>query len=68
MSKASEAGKVNRVLMSGNDAVVEGAIRAGIDCYFGYPITPQNEIPAAMSARLRRWDACSCNRRANWRQ
>jgi 2-oxoglutarate/2-oxoacid ferredoxin oxidoreductase subunit alpha len=43
---------VSKVLMSGNDAVVEGAIRAGIDCYFGYPITPQNEIIAGMAARL----------------
>jgi 2-oxoglutarate ferredoxin oxidoreductase subunit alpha len=38
--------------MSGNDAVVEGAIRADVDCYFGYPITPQNEIIAGMAARL----------------
>jgi len=43
---------MNRVLMSGNDAVVEGAIRAGLDCYFGYPITPQNEIIGGMAARL----------------
>jgi 2-oxoglutarate/2-oxoacid ferredoxin oxidoreductase subunit alpha len=43
---------MNRVLMSGNDAVVEGAIRAGLDCYFGYPITPQNEIIAGMAARM----------------
>jgi 2-oxoglutarate/2-oxoacid ferredoxin oxidoreductase subunit alpha len=43
---------MSKVLMSGNDAVVEGAIRAGLDCYFGYPITPQNEIIAGMAARL----------------
>ena len=43
---------MTKVLMSGNDAVVEGAIRAGLDCYFGYPITPQNEIIAGMAARL----------------
>jgi len=43
---------VNKVLMSGNDAVVEGAIRAGLDCYFGYPITPQNEIIGGMAKRL----------------
>lgn len=43
---------MSKVLMSGNDAVVEGAIRAGIECYFGYPITPQNEIIAGMAARL----------------
>ncbi len=31
-------------LMKGNEAVAEAAIRAGADCYFGYPITPQSEI------------------------
>jgi len=31
-------------LMKGNEAVAEGAIRAGADGYFGYPITPQSEI------------------------
>ena len=46
---------MNRVLMSGNDAVVEGAIRAGLDCYFGYPITPQNEIIGGMLLGCRRW-------------
>jgi 2-oxoglutarate/2-oxoacid ferredoxin oxidoreductase subunit alpha len=31
-------------LMKGNEAVAEAAIRAGMDGYFGYPITPQSEI------------------------
>ncbi len=31
-------------LMKGNEAVAEGAIRAGADAYFGYPITPQSEV------------------------
>jgi len=31
-------------LMKGNEAIAEGAIRAGCDGYFGYPITPQSEI------------------------
>ncbi len=31
-------------LMKGNDALAEAAIRANIDAYFGYPITPQSEI------------------------
>ena len=31
-------------LMKGNEAVAEGAIRAGVDAYYGYPITPQSEI------------------------
>ncbi len=31
-------------LMKGNEALAEGAIRAGVDAYFGYPITPQSEV------------------------
>jgi len=31
-------------LMKGNEAIGEAAIRAGVDAYFGYPITPQSEI------------------------
>jgi 2-oxoglutarate ferredoxin oxidoreductase subunit alpha len=31
-------------LMKGNEAIGEAAIRAGVDGYFGYPITPQSEI------------------------
>ncbi|GMU96631.1 3-methyl-2-oxobutanoate dehydrogenase subunit VorB [Ignavibacterium album] len=31
-------------LMKGNEALAEAAIRANIDAYFGYPITPQSEI------------------------
>ena len=30
--------------MKGNEAIAEGAIRAGADAYFGYPITPQSEV------------------------
>jgi len=32
------------VLMKGNEAIAEAAIRAGADAYFGYPITPQSEV------------------------
>ncbi len=39
-------------LMKGNEAVCEGAIAAGGIYFFGYPITPQNEIPEYMSWRL----------------
>jgi len=42
----------NRVLMKGNDAVGEGAIQAGCQAYFGYPITPQNELTAYMAKRM----------------
>ena len=31
-------------LMRGNEAIAEGAIRAGCRFYTGYPITPQNEL------------------------
>lgn len=41
-----------RSLVQGNIALAEGAIRAGLNCYFGYPITPQNQIPEYFSARL----------------
>jgi 2-oxoglutarate ferredoxin oxidoreductase subunit alpha len=41
-----------RILMCGNEALAEAAIIAGCDAYFGYPITPQNEIPAYMSKRM----------------
>jgi 2-oxoglutarate ferredoxin oxidoreductase subunit alpha len=43
---------MNKQLMSGNSAIGESAIQAGCKFYFGYPITPQNELPEYMSARL----------------
>jgi 2-oxoglutarate ferredoxin oxidoreductase subunit alpha len=43
---------VSKVLMRGNHVVAEAAVRAGCRFYFGYPITPQNEIPEYMSERL----------------
>lgn len=39
-------------LWKGNEALSEGAIRAGCRFFAGYPITPQNEIPEYMSWRL----------------
>lgn len=41
-----------RILMCGNEALGEAAILAGCDAYFGYPITPQNEVTAYMSRRM----------------
>lgn len=41
-----------RMLMKGNEALAEAAVRAGCKCYFGYPITPQTEIAAYMSKRM----------------
>ena len=45
-----------KVLMRGNHIVGEAAVRAGCRYYFGYPITPQNEIPEYMSERLSKLD------------
>ena len=43
---------MKKILMKGNEAFAEAAIRAGCKCYCGYPITPQNEIPEYMSHEL----------------
>ena len=45
-------------LMKGSEAVAEAAIRAGARFIFGYPITPQTEIPEYMSARLPEVGGC----------
>lgn len=41
-----------RLFVKGNEAICLGAIEAGCRYYFGYPITPQNEIPEFMSREL----------------
>ena len=43
---------MEKQLWKGNEAIAEAAIRAGCRAYFGYPITPQNEIPEYMSRRM----------------
>ncbi len=40
--------------MSGNHCIAEAAIRAGCRCYFGYPITPQNELGEYMAMNMRK--------------
>ena len=45
-------------LMKGCEAVAEAAIKAGCRFFFGYPITPQNDIPEYMSARLPQEGGC----------
>jgi 2-oxoglutarate ferredoxin oxidoreductase subunit alpha len=45
--------------MYGNTAIGEAAIRAGCQCYFGYPITPQNELTEYMAANLGRRPGCA---------
>ena len=44
--------KNEKVLMSGNHALAEAGIRAGCRFYFGYPITPQNEVAEYMSEHI----------------
>ncbi|HHJ98553.1 MAG TPA: 3-methyl-2-oxobutanoate dehydrogenase subunit VorB [Actinobacteria bacterium] len=41
-----------KVLMKGNEALAEAAIRAGCRFFFGYPITPQTELAAYMAKRM----------------
>lgn len=43
---------MTKILMKGNEAVVHAAIKAGCRYFFGYPITPQNEIPEYFSKEL----------------
>jgi 2-oxoglutarate ferredoxin oxidoreductase subunit alpha len=41
-----------KVLMKGNEAIGEAAISAGCKYFFGYPITPQSELPAYLARKL----------------
>ncbi len=44
--------KAKRILAKGVEAIALGALEANCKCYFGYPITPQNDIPEFMSREL----------------
>ncbi len=41
-----------KLLMKGNEAIAEAALRAGCRCYFGYPITPQTEIAHYLAKKM----------------
>jgi len=43
---------MTRQMMKGNVAIAEAAVRAGVEAYFGYPITPQTELLEHMSTRM----------------
>ncbi len=43
---------MSKVLMKGNEAIGAAAIKAGCKAFFGYPITPQNELPEYMSKEM----------------
>jgi len=46
------AGKNELTFVKGNEAIAMGALDAGCLCFFGYPITPQNDIPEFMSKAI----------------
>lgn len=41
-----------KVLIKGNYAIAQAAVNAGLQCYFGYPITPQTEIGEYLSGKM----------------
>jgi 2-oxoglutarate ferredoxin oxidoreductase subunit alpha len=41
-----------RILMRGNEAIAQAALDAGCRAFFGYPITPQNQIPDYLAAHM----------------
>jgi 2-oxoglutarate/2-oxoacid ferredoxin oxidoreductase subunit alpha len=43
---------MTKYLIKGNEAIAEAAIRAGLEAYFGYPITPQTEVLEHMAKRM----------------
>lgn len=43
---------MTKQLLKGNVAIAEAAVRAGLEAYFGYPITPQTELLEHLSARM----------------
>jgi 2-oxoglutarate ferredoxin oxidoreductase subunit alpha len=43
---------MTRELWKGNNAIAEAAVRAGLQAYFGYPITPQTELLEYLSERM----------------
>ena len=49
------AGAVTKRLVKGNEAIAWGAIHGGCEAFFGYPITPQNEIPELLSDLMPRF-------------
>ena len=42
-----------KLLMKGNEAIAEAALRAGCRLFFGYPITPSTEVPEYMAKKMR---------------
>lgn len=49
---------MSKILMKGNEAIGAAAIKAGCKYFFGYPITPQNELPEYMSKEMPKIGGC----------
>ncbi|MFZ4856971.1 MAG: 3-methyl-2-oxobutanoate dehydrogenase subunit VorB [Desulfuromonadaceae bacterium] len=49
-----QAASREKIFVKGNEAVAMAALEAGCRCYFGYPITPQSDIPEYLSRELPR--------------
>ena len=45
---------MSKVLMKGNEAIAVASVLGGCDAFFGYPITPQNEIPEFLSKYMKK--------------
>jgi 2-oxoglutarate ferredoxin oxidoreductase subunit alpha len=43
---------MTKQLLKGNEAIAEAAVRAGVEAYFGYPITPQTEVLEHLAKRM----------------
>jgi 2-oxoisovalerate ferredoxin oxidoreductase alpha subunit len=50
----------NKMLLKGNEAVIYGALLAGCDSYFGYPITPASEIAHSAALLSPAWGVFFC--------
>lgn len=47
---------MSKVLMKGNEAMALAAIKGGCEAFYGYPITPQNELPEYMAKHMEKHD------------
>ncbi|MDD4824616.1 MAG: 3-methyl-2-oxobutanoate dehydrogenase subunit beta, partial [Acholeplasmataceae bacterium] len=44
---------MKKILLKGNEAIALAALKGGVDAFFGYPITPQNEVPEYLSKYMK---------------
>ena len=57
---------MTKVLMKGNEAVGKAAMEAGCRFFFGYPITPQSEVPEYLSRELPKIGGRLCSPNPRW--